>query len=277
MNIDIIAEMKEQKHIGISCFFTRLIIFLTILTAGCQYSKNTGIHMVIDDHGAIIRTDTTKKIINLVFTAHDFVDGFSIVNKTLDKHNIKATFFFTGDCYRNPSFKDMIETLISSGHYLGAHSDKHLLYCTWEDRDSLLVSREEFDTDLQSNYHEMKNFGIAKEDALYYMPPYEWYNKTISNWTEDQDLKLVNFSPGTYSNGDWTYPELGDGYYSSDFIFKRILDYESKDGMNGFILLTHIGTDPRRTDKLYNRLDDLITELKKREYVFKRLDKSLGK
>ena len=108
------------------------------------------------------------------------------------------------------------------------------------------------------------------------MPPYEWYNKSINLWTEDAGLKLVNFSPGTYSNGDWTYPELGDGYYNSDFIYRKILEYESTYGMNGFILLTHIGTDPRRPDKLYNRLEELVVELQGRGYEFKRLDKSLS-
>ena len=195
--------------------------------------------------------------------------------KTLRKHGIKVAFFFTGDFYRNPEFKGLINKLKSDGHYLGAHSDKHLLYCTWEDRDSLLVTREEFVKDLEMNYLEMEKFSIEKTDARYFMAPYEWYNLTISQWTSESGLVLVNFSPGTSSNGDWTYPELGQGYYSSDYIYERILDYESKNSLNGFILLTHIGTDPRRTDKFYFRLDELITELKIRGYKFNRLDNSL--
>jgi endoglucanase len=42
--------------------------------------------------------------------------------------------------------------------------------------------------------------------------------------------------------------------------------------MNGFILLIHIGTDPRRTDKLYNRLGNLIDTLRARGYSFARID-----
>ena len=66
------------------------------------------------------------------------------------------------------------------GHYLGAHSDKHLLYCTWEKRDSLLVTRETFERDVMNNYAEMERFGIMKDEALYFMPPYEWYNQQIA-------------------------------------------------------------------------------------------------
>ena len=69
------------------------------------------------------------------------------------------------------------------GADLGAHSDKHLLYCSWEDRDSLLVTKKEFIDDLEGNYAEMAAFGIRREDAGYFLPPYEWYSTQISAWT----------------------------------------------------------------------------------------------
>jgi peptidoglycan/xylan/chitin deacetylase (PgdA/CDA1 family) len=226
----------------------------------------------MDDHGAIIRMDTTQRNIYLVFTGHEFADGFDVIRETLNKHDIKAAFFFTGDFYRNPSFEKLISTLKEDGHYLGAHSDKHLLYCTWEKRDSLLVSESQFRIDLENNYIEMARFGIEKEDALYFMPPYEWYNLEVSRWTANMGLQLFNFSGGTSSNQDWTYPELGKTYISTETIYNRILDYEDKNGMNGFILLSHIGTDPRRTDKFYYRLDDLIVHLQDKGYSFKSID-----
>ena len=43
-------------------------------------------------------------------------------------------------------------------------------------------------------------------------------------------------------------------------------------GLNGFILLTHPGTDPRRPDKFYKKLDELITILQNRNYRFTLLD-----
>lgn len=221
-------------------------------------------------YGGIIRTDTTKKEIHLVFTAHGFADGIKTIRRTLKKHNIKASFFLTGDFYRNPDFKQIIIDLKNDGNYLGAHSDKHLLYASWENRDSTLVTKEEFINDLNNNYNEMLKFGITKDSAKYFLPPFEWYNKEISNWTKEISLTLVDFTPGTSSNQDWTIPELGNKYISSDTIFNRILRYEenSSNGLNGFILLTHPGTDPRRTDKFYNRLDELITILEKRGYKF---------
>lgn len=220
--------------------------------------------------GGIIRTDKTKKEIHLVFTAHDKAEGGETVRNVLKKHDIKASFFFTGDFYRNPKFTGLIKELKHDGHYLGAHSDKHLLYAPWEKRDSLLISREDFVKDLTANYAEMEKFGVQKEDAKYFLPPFEWYNEAISRWTKELGLELVDFTPGTRSTADYTSPAVDKNYVSSDNIYKTIMDYEKSDknGLNGFILLIHIATNEGRKDPFYDRLDQLITELKAKGYRF---------
>lgn len=227
--------------------------------------------------GAIIRGDPNKKELALVFTGDEFADGAAHIRSVLAKYHIKASFFLTGNFYRNPNFKNDILDLKSDGHYLGAHSDNHLLYCDWNNRDSLLVSREQFFDDLKNNYAIMKQFGIYKFQARYFLPPFEWYNRTVADWTQQIGLTLINFSPGTKSHTDWTYPELGNLYQSSDTIMASILDFERREphGLNGFILLLHIGSDPRRTDKFYHKLDQLIDELLQRGYRFKRIDELL--
>ena len=227
--------------------------------------------------GGIIRTDRTKKNIHLVFTGHEFADGGDVIRGVLKKHSIKASFFLTGDFYRNPQFAHLVSILKEDGHYLGAHSDKHLLYCSWEKRDSLLITKEAFCRDVLDNYSAMERFGIKRTDARFFLPAFEWYNDTIAAWTKELGFVLVNFTPGTYSNADWTHPELGNQYLSSDSIYARILRYEHSrpDGLNGFLLLTHIGTDPRRKDKFYLRLDKLITALKSKGYRFTLLNDSI--
>jgi peptidoglycan/xylan/chitin deacetylase (PgdA/CDA1 family) len=152
-----------------------------------------------------------------------------------------------------------------------------LLYCDWANRDSLLVTRQEFDSDLKNSYRELAKFGVKKETAHYFLPPYEWYNDSIVEWTAQQGLQLVNYSPGTRSTADYTYPEMDNRYVASKDIYNSIIDYErmSLTGLNGFILLVHIGTDPRRTDKFYMLLPQLITELKQKGYRFVRIDELL--
>lgn len=278
----------DQNQIKAGCKSSRLTVFVSlnsfllyfILLPSCIHNKGDQVNTTLDDisgkhsvhyKGAVVRTDTTRKNISLVFTAHEFAEGYITVKQALDKYLIKASFFFTGDFYRNTEFAFLIHELENDGHYLGAHSDKHLLYASWDNRDSLLVTKKEFTEDLAANYREMEKFGIPKDSALLFLPPFEWYNDSISQWCREMGIILVNFTPGTIANHDWTFPEPGGLYYSSDSIYSNILNYERDKNLNGFILLLHLGTDPGRPDKFYHKLDNLLEELIRRGYHFTRI------
>lgn len=224
------------------------------------------------NHGAIVRGDTLQKNIALVFTGHEFADGGATVIKTLTQQKVKASFFFTGDFYNNSKFKNIITQLKKDGHYLGPHSNKHLLYADWGNRDSLLVTKQEFTNDLKLNDAAMKKLGIS--NAKYFLPPYEWYNDSIAAWTKEKNLQLVNFTAGTKSTADYTTPDMKN-YRTADEIYNSIMQLEENKGLNGFILLLHIGTDAKRTDKFYYKLNDLIQALKTKGYSFKKVDELL--
>jgi peptidoglycan/xylan/chitin deacetylase (PgdA/CDA1 family) len=243
-----------------------LVYYLSSLNS--TSNSISGNKNITRSRGAIVRMDSTRKEIWLCFTAHEFTDGFDTIIRTLKNHDIKASFFFTGDFCRTPGNDKIIKRLKTDGHYIGPHSDKHLLYCSWEKRDSLLVTEEEFLSDISGNYKALEKAGIPAKEASVFLPPYEWYNDSIASWTTKSGLKLVNISSGTIINQDWTVPEKGKPYYSSDFLMKNFLSYEKEKGMNGYILLIHPGTDPGRTDKFYLRLDQVLTFLEKKDYSF---------
>ncbi len=234
------------------------------------------ISKVTVDNGAITRGDKSRRKLALVFTGDEFAEGADVIANTLAKRGIKASFFFTGRFYRKPEFKAAIERLREDGHYIGPHSDQHLLYADWNDRNRLLITKEQFDTDLANNYKAMSALGIAKADARFFLPPYEWYNQTIADWSSQKGLQLINFTPGTRSNADYMTDD-DKNYIPSDAIVDSIKAYESKDanGLNGFILLTHIGAGPKRTDKFYNKLDSLIVWLRSKNYEMLRVDELL--
>lgn len=229
------------------------------------------------NRGAIVRGDTTKRELALVFTGHEFADGGTAILEILRQHKIKASFFFTGDFYRNKQFHPLIRQLKADGHYLGAHSDQHLLYCDWNNRDSLLVTKEVFTNDLLANCRAMKQLGIPAQQANIFLPPYEWYNQTIADWTSELGMQLINFTPGTRSNADYTWPGLPN-YQNSEAIYQSIIDYEKQNtsGLNGFMLLLHVGADERRIDPFYKRLPQLLQQLKDMGYSFKNIGELLN-
>jgi endoglucanase len=224
--------------------------------------------------GAITRGDTTKKKLSIVFTGDEFGDGGNYISKVLSEKKVRASFFLTGRFYRNPQFRDIINRLKKDGHYLAAHSNEHLLYADWKKRDSLLVTESEFKTDLLNNYAEMETFGIKRKDVTYFLPPFEWYNDTIAAWTVKMGMQLINFTQGTISHADYTRPDEKN-YRSSEEIYNSIRNYERSKGLNGFILLMHIGTHADRTDKFYQYLPQLLDWLKTNHYQLVGIDELL--
>ena len=227
---------------------------------------------VIDPDGAIVRMNKNEKSVYLIFSADEFGEGGNVILDILRQKNVRGSFFLTGNYLRNHDNRAVINRMVKDNHYIGPHSDRHLLYASWDKRDSTLITRESFNSDLQENYKELKRAGIEAENARYFLAPYEWYNKAIAVWTANMGLKLINLTPGTGTNADYTTPGMST-YLSSDDLLDKIKKFESdeRDGLNGAFILVHLGSDPARTDKLYNRLGELIDLLESRGYSFKRL------
>jgi peptidoglycan/xylan/chitin deacetylase (PgdA/CDA1 family) len=210
-----------------------------------------------------------------VFTGDEYFEGMSRIADILSDKGVKGSFFLTGRLYRNPGARSGILRLKGEGHYLGAHSDQHLLYNDWTRRDSVLVSRDSMQQDLLANYAAMDALGIRLQRRRFFIPPYEWWNKDVSGWCREMGVQVINFTPGTGTNADYTYPQMGASYRSSDTLVQRLLRFEAHNGLSGAIVLVHIGTDPRRNDKLYERLPLLIDTLRSRSYRFVRIDRLL--
>ena len=238
---------------------------LTFPLSAYQMEGHRAASRNVEFQGGIVRTDPSQKRVSLVFTAHDKADGAASIRATLRRFGIKGAFFFTGKFLEE--YPSVVRDLLSDGHYVGSHSYGHLLYAPWEKRDSLLLTREEFEADIRLSYAAMAPFGITPASAPLFMPPYEYYNATVASWARSMGLQVVNYTSGTYTNGDYTTPDMAH-YYSSRFIMDKVLSLERASGLNGYILLIHLGTDDARTDKFYNHLPQLIRTLQRRGYEF---------
>ena len=173
--------------------------------------------------------------------------------------------------------ENVVKRLLERGDYLGSHSYGHLQYIDVKRPDTTLVSRDEFTADLRKSYEAMGRYGITPEKARYFLPPFEEYNATVASWANMLGLTVVNYTPGTGSAMDYTTPDL-PYYRSSEEIYRHIMDEEEKNGLNGHILLLHLGTDPARTDKFFdNCLDRLIADLLGKGYRFVLLEEAIGR
>ncbi len=224
----------------------------------------------IDRYGAVTRMDTDQKTVYLVFSADEYGEGIDKTLNSLSRKKVKASFFLTGNFLRNPKYNNSIKRMIAGHHYVGPHSDRHLLYAPWEKRDSLLITHQEFDEDITRNLAELYKFGLSPEVVKYFLAPYEWYNRPISEWSTSRNMQLVNFTPGIGTNADYTTPAMPN-YKSSKQLSEQLMKFEitNDNHLNGAIILIHPGTHPDRKDKFYDSLNQIIEKLLKKEYTFK--------
>ncbi|MBA3406139.1 MAG: polysaccharide deacetylase family protein [Gemmatimonadaceae bacterium] len=226
--------------------------------------------------GAPVRGDTSKKQLALLFTGGDFGEGTGHILDVLSQHKVTGSFFVTGDYLRKPDLQPRLRRIVADGHYLGPHSDRHPLYAPWEDRAKTLVTEDAFRVDLQQNIDDLRAYGALKDpsQAIYFIPPYEWYNKDQVRWCQPMGVLLFNLPPGSGSNRDWA-PEGHKSFASSQKIKDDILAYERKDphGLNGFLLLLHLGS--QRQDKMHHQFAPLVEALDTLGYAFVRVDELL--
>ncbi|HPC96902.1 MAG TPA: glycoside hydrolase family 9 protein [Sedimentisphaerales bacterium] len=228
--------------------------------------------------GAIVRGSQSARRLALVFTGHEFGEGAEAILDALALHEARASFFLTGDFLRNAEFASLVRRMLAEGHYVGPHSDRHRLYCDWTPDRRTLLTRTELETDLNANLRELERFGVPRRQARFFLPAYEHHNRDISDWTNAMGLTLVNLSPGTRSAADYT-SEKDRNFVSSQAILDSILqrEREDPDGLNGFVLLMHVGAGPERADKMHARLPELLATLKERGYALERIDRLLAR
>jgi peptidoglycan/xylan/chitin deacetylase (PgdA/CDA1 family) len=238
----------------------------TSVAAGCDYS-----------YGGLIRGPTDQRRIALVFTGHTYGESAGTILDELARHHAHGSFFLTGAFLTNAEFTPLVRRMKGEGHYLGPHSDAHLLYCDWNARQKTLVTREQFDADLRANVAKLPApFSRSSNAARFFLPAFEYYNSEIANWSAGDGFTLVNFTPGTRANADYT-GETDANFVSSQTIFDSIVKRERDDprGLNGFILLLHAGSGPGRADKFADKFGSLLDNLGAKGYQFVRIDELL--
>ena len=223
-----------------------------------------------DRHGAICRLpDRQTRPVYLVISADSLFEGGQKILETLDRHKVKASFFFTGNFLRRTENETVIRKIINSGHYVGGHSDRHILLCDWSDSRNTLITPDSLMSDLTHNFQELKRYGISIDSASVFLPPFEWHNSETVKIMQEYGLTPIALTPGILTYRDYTTPDM-DEYRSSDEIIRQLFTYETQHGLDGAIIIIHAGTQPSRTDKLYSRLDEIIKALELKEYRFQR-------
>ncbi|MDE6206328.1 MAG: polysaccharide deacetylase family protein [Muribaculaceae bacterium] len=222
-----------------------------------------------DEFGAgIFCREPGRKTVHLIFTADSAFEAGEYALDAMAARGAKASFFFTGNFLRD-SLRNgaVVRHAIRDGHYVGPHGDRHILLADWDAARTTLASRDSAVADMEAAYRELAHYGIHRDDATILIPSFEWYNTEHVQAFRDAGLFTINLSPGIETYRDYTTPDMSY-YHSSEFMWEQLLSRESGDGLDGAIILIHLGTHPDRTDKFYRYLPAILDTLTTRGYHF---------
>lgn len=258
-------------------YITFSVLLAAFALAGC-YHKHSTVYET-DEYGVVTRINPSEKSVYLVFTAHfstndngafENFDGIVPVLDTLASRGVKGSFFPTGNCFRVERYKEPIQRIIDEGHYLSAHSNHHLLLCSYANRDSSLVTADSIRTDIKGMEAELRQFGLTKEQFNWMIPPYEYYNQFSADVLRELGYNLANPTEGLETSMDWMGPESPD-YCSAQNLVENIWKYDNEHTLSGVILLIHAMNYPDRTDadRTYLHLGEIIDGIRAGGYDFK--------
>lgn len=179
--------------------------------------------------------ETNKKQISLSINCEWNADDIDKILETLEKCNVKTTFFLTGKWVEK--YPEAVKKIFEKGHEIANHSDKN--ECVTN------LSREQNVEDILNCTNKIKN--ITGTEANLYRSPYGEYNDTVIKAAEDYGYKVIG----------WSIDTLDYEGLNTDQMWDRI----NKDLKNGAIILMHNGTE-----NTADALETIIRNIQKKGY-----------
>ncbi len=244
-----LKKVNQIKRIKIDMEKTgRGLWMVMLLLAFCwsfyfQFSMvETGNMNIIDTNEKVIpiySVETEEKVVSLTFDSAWNIDDLDEILAILEKNDIKATFFMTGDWVER--YPEAVKKIYKAGHDLGNHGENH--------KNMSELSKEECITEIKSVHNRV--YEIVGIEMDLFRPPSGDYDDEVVNTATELGYYTVQWDCDSL---DWK------NYGVSDMI-DRVVNH--KNLKNGSIILLHNGTKYTA-----EALQGLIDGLKNKGYGF---------
>ncbi|MEG0844600.1 MAG: polysaccharide deacetylase family protein [Romboutsia sp.] len=222
---------RAKAFISSFSFFVLTIGLIVALICGMKYIYSTQGNSKMP----IYKVDTEDKKVALTFDVAWGSDNMEYIMKTLDKHNVKSTFFLVGSWIDDN--KELVEKLDKKGHELSNHSNTHA--------NMTKLSEEDIAKEIEVTTDKIYNITGKKTDL--YRPPFGDVDNEAMSICKSLGYKVIKWN---IDSMDWK--EIGPMH-----VTERVI----KGVEPGSIVLLHANVSD-----IEKYLDDIITILKKDGY-----------
>ena len=235
-------EALEKELLNISLFVKIGIFVMSILLIGGLGVKFLPQAITVSSSGRkrelpIYCVATDEKKVALSFDAAWGNEDTKNILDTLAKHNVKVTFFMTGEWIRK--FPEDVKMIAAAGHDLGNHSENH--------KQMSRLNKEQCVEEIMKAHKRVKELTGIEMDL--FRPPYGDYNNTLIEAARDCGYYTIQ----------WDVDSLDWKDYGVESIIKKCTQHKKLG--NGTIILLHNGAKYTPA-----ALEQVITGLKDQGY-----------
>jgi len=216
---------------------------------------------------SIHRGCTKQKKIALTFDGAQTNNSVPYILKSLKDKKYLSTFFLTGESIRK--FPDVAKAIYDEGHEIGNHTYAHPHLTTYsENRKQTTrkgVNKNLIQNELSRTQEEF--YKACRKDMFpLWRAPFGEENQEIREWAKETGYQHVRW---TFDTLDWVNDEKDNLYISPKSVKQRLLniDEKHKNGLNGYIILMHTGTE-RKKEPFYHELPVIMENLLDKGYTF---------
>ncbi len=231
-------KMIKESKVESKIWIQSLALFVCILFAVQLGDAAIAVNSTYGDRELpIYSVDTEEKKIAISFDAAWGAEDFQKIMEVLDKHNVKTTFFMTGEWVEK--YPECVKVLVEKGHDLGNHSATH--------PDMTTLSKEKQREQIMSVHNKVKE--LTGYEMELFRPPYGAYNN---------DVIRTCYEVGYYPI-QWSCDSLDWQDHDAATIIKNVC--QNKNLGPGAIILCHNGA--KHTAEA---LDKMLTNLENQGY-----------
>ena len=202
-------------------------------------------------------------------------DGGSNANATpailniLKERKVRATLFLTGEYMQR--YPDLVKRMAAEGHVIGNHTftHPHLTTISFNGRQSTLSGvTGEFLRNQLGRTRELFKLITGRDMDPYWRAPFGEFNNQILKWAKDAGYTHVYWTPHL-DTMDWVSSPSDPLFKTPQQILAGLMAREAKKGgVNGGIVLMHLGSERDNEMRADSILGQLIDDLRARSYHF---------
>jgi len=224
----------------------------------------------------IARASTDRKEVLLTFDGGSNANSTPAILDILKAHGIRATMFLTGEFIQR--YPELVRRIAREGHTVGNHtfSHPHLTSFSFNGRQSTLPGvTPEFLHSQLSRAAGLYQLATDRTLSPYWRAPFGEYNGAILRWGADAGWRHVYWTPHM-DTLDWVANPSDPLFRTPAQILAGLLrqSRQAPAGMNGGIVLMHLGTEREGESRADTVLESLVKQLEADGYGFVPVDRA---